>query len=70
MPQPVKETFTRREMEVLELILEQHTTKEIGDILCLSPRTVETYRSVMLDKVGARNTVGLVVFALRNFAWL
>ena len=69
MPQPDKATFTRREMEVLELILEQHTTKEIGDILCLSPRTVETYRSVMLDKVGARNTVGLVVFALRNFAW-
>ena len=70
MPQPDKATFTRREMEVLELILEQHTTKEIGDILCLSPRTVETYRSVMLDKVGSRNAVGLVVFAMRNFAWL
>jgi DNA-binding CsgD family transcriptional regulator len=52
--------------EVLQLICQELTTNEIGDQLCLSPRTVETYRKNLLEKIGARNTVGIVLFALKH----
>ena len=58
--------LTTREIEVLELICQQLTNAEIADRLCLSQRTVETYRYNMMDKVGARNTVGLVLFAVQK----
>ncbi len=58
--------LTDREMEVLQLICQELTTNEIGDKLFLSPRTVETYRKNLLEKIGARNTVGIVLFALKH----
>lgn len=58
--------LTERETEVLQLICQEMTTTEIGDKLCLSPRTVETYRKNLLEKIGARNTVGIVMYALKN----
>ena len=61
-----KELLTEREREVLQLICEEMTNAEIADKLFLSPRTVESYRKNMLTKIGARNTAGLVVFALKN----
>ncbi|MEO1449922.1 MAG: response regulator transcription factor [Bacteroidota bacterium] len=63
------EPLTEREVEVLELICRECTTAEIADRLCLSPRTIEGYRNRLLDKTGARNTAGLVVFAARQ-GWL
>ena len=60
------EQLTEREIEVLQLICQELTSAEIGEKLFLSPRTVETYRKNLLDKSGARNTVGLVLFALKN----
>ena len=60
------ETLTRREKEVLELICKEHTTGEIAGKLFLSERTVEGHRNNLLQKTGARNTAGLVIFALRN----
>jgi DNA-binding NarL/FixJ family response regulator len=62
----VLETLTRREKEVLELICKEHTTPEIAHQLFLSERTVEGHRNNLLLKTGARNTAGLVIFALRN----
>lgn len=61
--------LTKREREVLSLILDEKTSKEIGDSLQISPRTVEIYRKNLLNKVGARNTVGLVKYALTNTYW-
>lgn len=58
--------LTDRETEVMQLICQELTSPEIGDKLCLSPRTVETYRKNLLEKIGARNTVGIVLFALKN----
>lgn len=58
--------LTERELEVLQRICKEMTTNEIGDQLCLSPRTVETYRKNLLEKIGARNTVGLVLYALKH----
>lgn len=62
----VLETLTRREKEVLELICKELTTHEIASRLFLSERTVEGHRNNLLLKTGARNTAGLVIFALRN----
>lgn len=66
----VKPTFddvdplTERELEVLRLICLELTTTEIAGKLFLSPRTVEGHRNNILLKTGARNTAGLVVYAM------
>lgn len=56
--------LSRREKEVLRLIINENTTREIAEKLCISFGTVETHRRNMLIKTGARNTVGLVKLAL------
>lgn len=60
------ESLSERETEVLQLICEEFTTTEIAEKIFLSPKTVENHRSRIMDKVGVRNTAGLVVFALKN----
>ncbi|NLN24380.1 MAG: response regulator transcription factor [Bacteroidetes bacterium] len=55
--------LSRREKDVLRLIMDEKTTQEIADKLNISFGTVETHRRNMLIKTGARNTVGLVKFA-------
>ncbi len=57
-------TLSRREKEVLDLILKEYTTQEIADKLFISFGTVETHRRNMLTKTGARNTAGLVRTAI------
>jgi DNA-binding NarL/FixJ family response regulator len=57
-------TLSRREKEILQLILKEHTTQEIAEKLFISFGTVETHRRNMLIKTGARNTAGLVRIAL------
>ncbi|MEM8906827.1 MAG: LuxR C-terminal-related transcriptional regulator, partial [Bacteroidota bacterium] len=58
--------LTKRELEILQLICEQFTTSEIAEKLFISPRTVDGHRNNLLEKTGAKNTAGLVVFALEN----
>lgn len=57
-------TISRREKEVLQLILAEHTTQEMADKLFISFGTIETHRRNLLNKLGARNTAGLVKIAL------
>jgi len=57
-------SISRREKEVLKLILAEHTTQEIADKLFISFGTVETHRRNMLIKLGAKNTAGLVRIAI------
>lgn len=52
--------LTRREKEVLQLIIEEHTTDEIAGKLFISSTTVITYRKSLLRKLNAKNTAGLV----------
>ena len=59
------ESLSEREIEVLRGICQQWSTQEIADHLCLSPRTIEGYRKTLLEKTGAKNSAGLVVFAIR-----
>jgi DNA-binding NarL/FixJ family response regulator len=58
--------FTEREKEVIRLICRQHTAQEIGDLLYLSKRTVEGYRTRILEKMEVKNTAGVVIFALKH----
>lgn len=62
----IVESLTRREKEVLDMICREFTTQEIAEKLFLSVRTVEGHRNNLLLKTGARNTAGLVIFALKN----
>jgi len=58
--------ISRREKEVLELIVKEHTTQEIADKLFISLKTVESHRSSLLAKLNARNSAGLVRIAMEN----
>ncbi|TDX84909.1 response regulator transcription factor [Epilithonimonas xixisoli] len=61
-----EETLSNREIDVVKLICQEKTNQEIADILFLSPRTVESHRQRILDKIGAKNTVGIVIYAVIN----
>jgi DNA-binding CsgD family transcriptional regulator len=58
--------FTKKELEVLALVCRQKTSKEISQILGISPRTVEGYREKMREKAGAKNQIGLILYAIRH----
>lgn len=58
--------LTNREKEILGLISESLTTKEISRKLFISPRTVDTHRTNLMRKLNIRNTAGLVRFAIQN----
>jgi len=58
--------LTERELEVLKLICGEKTAAEIGKEIFLSPRSVEGIRQRLIEKVGVRNTAGLVMFAVKN----
>lgn len=56
--------ISRREKDVLDLIVKEHTTQEIADKLFISLKTVESHRRSLLTKLNVRNTAGLVRVAL------
>ncbi len=58
--------ITRREKEILQLIVEEYTNKEIADKLFLSLRTVENHRNHLLQKFKVKNTAGLVKIAIQE----
>ena len=60
------EKLTDRERDVLKLIAEGHTTKEVADILVVSPRTVEGHKTNLMAKLGIHNRTELVKYALRK----
>lgn len=60
------EPLTPREQEVLKLIAEAHTNKEIGQVLHLAEKTVESHRANLLRKLGMRDRVELVRYAIRR----
>jgi two-component system, NarL family, response regulator NreC len=60
------EALSEREREVLQLVAEGRSSKEIGDLLSISPATVETHRAHLLQKLGLHNTVEVVRYAARR----
>ncbi len=63
---PGRPALTGREMEILKYITEELTNKEIASRLFISPRTVETHRRNLIQKLKVKNTVGLVKYYLRR----
>jgi len=55
-----------REREILQLVVEGQSSVEIAEVLFLSPKTVETYRSRLMQKLGINNLPGLVKFAIQH----
>lgn len=60
------ERLSSREREILQLIVEGRSTAEIAGSLYLSPKTVDTYRSRLMHKLGIRDLASLVKFAIQH----
>ena len=58
--------LSEREREVLQLVVEGKSSREIGDIIHLSPKSVDTYRSRLMNKLGIHDVPGLVKFAIQS----
>lgn len=58
--------LSKKEIAILKLICEEKGNPEIAEILNIPRSTVNTYRTRMIDKVGVTNSVGLVLFALKQ----
>jgi len=63
-PQSNNDVLSPREREVLQLIAEERNTREIGTLLNISPKTVETHRSHLMDKLDIHTTAGLTRYAI------
>ena len=60
------DVLTPRELEVLKLIAEAYTSKQIADALFISVKTVDRHRQNILDKLGMRDRVELTRYAIRR----
>lgn len=61
-----QDPLTPRELEVVKLIAEGHTSEEIAQMLVISKKTVDRHRANMLEKLGMRNRVELTRYAIRR----
>jgi DNA-binding NarL/FixJ family response regulator len=62
----LKHTLTQREKEVLELIVQEFTSKEIADKLFISKQTVDTHRINIMQKTDCKTLVGLIKYAIQS----
>jgi len=60
------DSLSTRERQVLQLVVEGKSSSEIAGMICLSPKSVETYRSRLMMKLGVRDLPSLVKFALEH----
>ena len=58
--------LTRRELQVVQLIAEGNSTKEMAAILAISEKTVETHRKQIMDKLDIRTVAGLTKYCVRE----
>ena len=63
-PRPPVKLLSSREQEVLQLLAQGYTNKEVGTQLCLSVKTIETHRARIVDKLGLRSRADLTRYAL------
>lgn len=62
----LREELTEREVEILKLIAEGLSNKEIGEKLFISHRTVDTHRTNLMKKIEVNNIAGLIRYAIKN----
>jgi len=55
-----------REREILQLVVEGKSSAEAANLLCLSPKTIDTYRSRLMEKLGIKDLPGLIKFAVQH----
>ena len=60
------DSLSRREREILQLVAEGHCSSKIGALISISPKSVETYRSRLMQKLGMRGMPDMVKFAIRH----
>ncbi|MGB1268432.1 MAG: response regulator [Flavobacteriaceae bacterium] len=58
--------ITKRELEILQLVVKEFTTKEISEQLTISINTIDTHRKNIMKKLKVKNTIGLVKYAIKN----
>lgn len=63
---PAEVNLTEKELTILKMMCEEKTTKEIADLVEISPRTVEAIRDKLKTKTGAKSMAGLVMYAVKN----
>jgi DNA-binding NarL/FixJ family response regulator len=63
---PSFDDLTSREREVLKLIAEGFRTKDIGEYLCISPKTVEKHRANLMDRLNLRTVSALTTYAIER----
>lgn len=63
---PESAELSEKEMQVLKLMCDEKSTKEIADIVDISPRTVEAIRDRLKMKTGAKSTAGLILYAVKH----
>lgn len=61
-----KANITKRELEILQLVVREFTTKEISEQLTISINTIDTHRKNIMKKLQVKNTIGLVKYALKH----
>lgn len=59
-------TLTKREKEILHMVIEEYSNSEIADQLCISHRTVEAHKHNILEKTGHKNFAGLAIWAFEK----
>lgn len=62
----LKPKFSPRELEVMKLICKEYTNKEMAAAMNLSIRTIESYKENIQEKIGAKNAIGIAVYAVKN----
>jgi DNA-binding NarL/FixJ family response regulator len=65
-PARQKTSLTSTEIEIIKLICQEYSSKEIAAQLGYTPRTIENYREKIQEKIGAKNMVGVAVYAIKN----
>jgi DNA-binding NarL/FixJ family response regulator len=60
------ETLTPRQREILQMIAEGKSTKQIAFVLEVSVKTVETHRAALMERLAIHDVAGLVLYAVRN----
>lgn len=60
------DALTPRQREILQLVAEGKSTKQIAFTLAISVKTVETHRAALMERLGIRDVAGLVLYAVRN----
>lgn len=61
-----QELLTEKEQQIVKLICEQYSTKQIAGFLEHTPKTIEAYRMRLMEKIGAHNSAGIVIYAIKR----